>query len=220
LFFNLKIMKKLLLAIFIAALAFAGFNAVQAQQGAPKQGSYRALQKPQPADATGKVEVIEFFWYNCGHCNDFEPMINTWLKQPHSDMEFKRVPVVYRDDFMPQARTYYAFESLGKLEELHKKMFAAIHSEKKPLNTVEQISAWVATQGVDKDAFMKAYSSFSVQSKANRAKQLTEAFEIDGTPTMAVGGKYLTSAAISQTNMPNSLQIVEQLVAAVKAKKL
>jgi protein dithiol oxidoreductase (disulfide-forming) len=213
-------MKKLLLALFVAALTFAGFSAVQAQQGAPKQGSYRALQRPQPADSNGKVEVIEFFWYNCSHCNDFEPTLSTWLKQPHADMDFKRVPVIYRDDFIPQARAFYAFESLGKLEELHKKMFAAIHGEKKPLNTVEQISAWVATQGVDKDAFMKAYSSFSVQSKANRAKQLTEAFEIDGTPTMAVGGKYLTSASISQTSLPGSLQVVEQLVIAVKAKKL
>lgn len=213
-------MKKLLLLLSVAALAFAGFTAVEAQSAAPKQGTYRTLQKPQPAESNGKVEVIEFFWYNCGHCNDFEPLLGTWLKQGHSDMDFKRVPVVYREDFMPQARTFYAFESLGKLEELHKKMFTAIHLERKPLNTVEQISAWVATQGVDKDAFMKAYSSFSVQSKANRAKQLTEAFEIDGTPTMAVGGKYLTAAGMAGGSQSDTLKVVEQLVASVKAKKL
>ncbi len=215
-------MKKLLLiALSTVALGFTAFSAVQAQNGAtPKQGTYRALARPQPGEIDNKVEVVEFFWYNCPHCHEFEPALTTWLKTAPQGIAFKRVPVVYREDFLPQARAYYAFEALGKLDELHKKMFDAIHGEKKPLNTPEQIANWVATQGVDKDAFMKAYSSFSVQSKANRAKQLTDAFEVDGTPTMAVAGKYLTSGTISGGGLAGSLQVVDQLVSAVKAKKL
>jgi protein dithiol oxidoreductase (disulfide-forming) len=213
-------MKKLLLAVSLGVAALLAFNAVSAQNtAAPKQGSYRILGKPQPAEVDGKVEVVEFFWYNCSHCYDFEPSLTTWLKTPPTGIAFKRVPVVYREDFLPQARAYYAFESMGKLEELHKSMFTAIHAEKKVLNTPEQISAWVATQGVDKDAFMKAYSSFSVQSKAMRAKQLTEAFDIDGTPTMAVGGKFLTTGTLAGSHAA-VLQVTEQLANGVKAKKL
>jgi protein dithiol oxidoreductase (disulfide-forming) len=214
------LMKRVLIAVSLIAAGLLAFNAVSAQNGAaPKQGSYRILSKPQPAEVDGKVEVVEFFWYNCSHCYDFEPALTTWLKAPPQGIAFKRVPVVYREDFLPQARAYYAFESLGKLEELHKKMFTAIHTEKKVLNTPEQISDWVAAQGVDKDTFMKAYTSFSVQSKANRAKQLTEAFEIDGTPTMAVGGKFLTTGSLAGSHAA-VLQVTEQLASGVKAKKL
>lgn len=214
-------MKKLLLILTALVAGLVAFTAVNAQADAPKQGTYRTLSRPQATEAEGKVEVIEFFWYNCSHCYEFEPTLSTWLKTAPQGTAFKRVPVVYRDDFIPQARAYYAFEALGKQEELHKKMFTAIHSEKKPLNTAEQIANWVATQGVDKDTFMKAYSSFSVQSKANRAKQLTDAFEIDGTPTLAIAGKYLTSASISGTqNHAGSLHVVDQIISAVKAKKL
>ncbi|MFZ2387415.1 MAG: thiol:disulfide interchange protein DsbA/DsbL, partial [Polaromonas sp.] len=110
---------------------------VQAQARAFKDGTdYLALDKPAPTEApAGQVEVVEFFWYSCPHCNAFEPMFDAWAKKVPKDVTVRRAPVSFRPDFEPQQRLYYVLEGMGKIDELHKKVFNAIHVEKQTLNT-------------------------------------------------------------------------------------
>ena len=99
----------------LAALGLPGLATAQAKFQEGKD--YRALDKRVPADApAGKIEVIEFFWYSCPHCNAFEPMLNAWLKRLPPDVYFHRMPVAFRDDFVPQQRLYYTLEAMGKVE--------------------------------------------------------------------------------------------------------
>ena len=187
---------------------------VQAQARAFQSGSdYLTLDKPAPTEApAGKIEVIEFFWYNCPHCNGFEPMFDAWAKKQAKDVSVRRVPIAFRPDFEPQQRLYYVLESLGKVDELHKKVFLAIHVDKQPLNTADQIAAWVDKQGIPKAKFMELYNSFSVSTKARKATQLQDAYALDGVPALGINGRYFTSGTQAKT-LERSLQVADALIA-------
>ena len=87
--------------IAISLMLFSGL--ISAQSPKIEEGfDYRILPVAQPVDAKGKVEVIEFFWYGCPHCYDFEPELSAWVKRQPKDVVFKRVPVAFRDDLLPQ----------------------------------------------------------------------------------------------------------------------
>jgi len=191
----------------------------QAQARAFQSGSdYLTLDKPAPTEApAGKIEVVEFFWYNCPHCNGFEPMFDAWAKKQAKDVSVRRVPIAFRPDFEPQQRLYYVLESLGKVDELHKKVFMAIHVEKQPLNTADQIAAWVDKQGIPKAKFMELYNSFSVSTKARKATQLQDAYALDGVPALGINGRYFTSGTQAKT-LERSLQVADYLIGQSRGK--
>ncbi len=184
-----------------------------AQAEAYREGvDYLKLQRPAPTDApAGKVEVVEFFWYNCPHCAQFEPVFDAWAKKAPAHVALRRVPVAFRDDSVPQQRLYFALEAMGKVDELHAKVFKAVHLEKQRLNTQDEIANWVSKQGVDKAKFLEFYNSFGVAGKARRASQITEAYQLDGVPALGVAGRYFTSGSIAKS-LGRSLQVVDHLV--------
>jgi thiol:disulfide interchange protein DsbA len=175
-------------------------GAVLAQGQKIEEGfDYRILPIPQPVETKGKVEVIEFFWYGCPHCYDFEPELISWVKRQPKDVVFKRVPVAFRDDFMPHSQLFYTLEALGKGDALHEKVMYAMHKENKRLLTESEIADWAAAQGIDRNTFLATYRSFAVTSKARAARQLADAYRIDGVPTIVMQGKYVTSPSIAGT---------------------
>jgi thiol:disulfide interchange protein DsbA len=164
---------------------------------APVEGAeYRKLEKLQQTDSGKKIEVLEFFWYSCPHCFAFEPSLAEWVKKQGDNIVFKRVPVVFRESFQPQQKLFYALEIMGKVDEMHKKVFNAIHVERKRLDTDAAIVDFVASQGIDKNRFVEAYNSFAVQTKANRVIQLQQSYHVDGVPMVAIDGRYVTSPSI------------------------
>lgn len=201
----------------VAAATSLGTFATAVQAQAPKEGSeYLVLDKRAPVEApAGKVEVVEFFWYSCPHCNRFEPALEEWIKKAPKDVVVRRVPIAFRPDFEPQQRLYYVLEAMNKVQELHKKVFYAIHAEKQLLNTPELIVAWVEKQGVNKAKFLELYNSFSVATKARKATQLQDAYKIDGVPALGVAGRFYTSGSLAQT-MERALVITDYLINEVR----
>ena len=204
----------------VAATASLGAlaTAVQAQGKPLQEGSdYLVLDKRAPVEApAGKVEVVEFFWYSCPHCNRFEPAMEEWTKKAPKDVVVRRVPVSFRPDFEPQQRLYYVLEAMKKVEQLHKKVFYAIHVEKQMLNTLELMGAWAEKQGLNKAKFVDTYNSFSVATKARKATQLQDAYKVDGVPALGVAGRFYTSGTLAQT-MDRALVVVDHLI--VQARK-
>jgi thiol:disulfide interchange protein DsbA len=192
-------------------------GALWAQVRKPQEGTeYLTLDKRLNVDApAGKVEVVEFFWYSCPHCNAFEPRLEAWVKRLPPDVAFKRAPVAFRDDFAPQQRLYYALEALGKVDELHAKVFQAIHVDRLPLNRDDAILDWAGKQGLDKAKFQEAYTSFGVTSKARRATQLQDAYKVQGVPAIGIAGRYYTDGTLAG-NMDRALQITDYLIAEVR----
>jgi len=202
--------------------ALAGTALVQtpamAQIKPPQAGTdYVVLKNPATVEApAGKVEVVEFFWYSCSHCNAFEPLFDAWSKRVPKDVVVHRVPIAFRDDFAPQQRLFYALEAMGLLEKLHSKVYAAIHVEKQDLSKTDGIADWVAKQGVDKAKFLAQYNSFSVVTKVSRATQLQNAYKIEGVPALGVAGRFWTDGAMAGS-MERALQVVEFLVTQVRS---
>lgn len=202
-----------------------GFVATTAHAtpAAPVSGTeYRTLEKAQGTDAGKKIEVTEFFWYSCPHCSAFEPALEDWVKKQGDNIVFKRVPVAFRESFQPQQRLYYALEAMGKVDDMQKKVFRAIHVEHKSLDSDAQITDFVASQGIDRKKFLDAYSSFGVQAKLKRAMQLQEAYRIDGVPLVAIDGRFVTSPSIVGASLgsqpepvlqASTLQVMDWLVA-------
>jgi protein dithiol oxidoreductase (disulfide-forming) len=198
----------------IAAIALAPL-AARAQ--GPRL-NFTELKPAQPVETQGKIEVLEFFWYGCIHCYNLEPFIENWLKGLPGDTEFRRVPAVFSERWGYDAAIYYTFEALGVLNNVHRPFFDAIHRDHLRTDNPAALNEWLQKNGVDPKKFSETLKSFGVQSRTRRATQLTIAYKIDGTPAMAVQGRYTVSAdqGGSQQGM---LQTVDYLVAQVRKQK-
>jgi thiol:disulfide interchange protein DsbA len=188
-------------------------------QGKPFQAGddYLVVKPAAPVEApAGKIEVVEFFWYNCPHCNSFEPTLEAWVKRLPADVVMRKVPIAFRDSFIPQQRLYYALEAMGLVEKLNSKVFAAIHAERQKLDAEDAIVAWVAAQGVDKVKFTQQFNSFSVVTKAKKATLLQNAYAVEGVPALGVAGRFYTDGTQAK-GMERALQVVDALVAQVRS---
>jgi len=157
---------------------------------------YVPLSQPQPTSNGKRVEVIEFFWYGCPHCFHLEPALNQWLKKLPKDVAFRRVPALANPGWLPLAKAYYALAALNLLPKLNDKLFDAIHVTHEVTGEASLFD-WVARQGVSRRQFVEAYRSFTVQNEVLHAKEMTQAYGIDGVPTLVVDGKYATSPAMT-----------------------
>ncbi|EJN09755.1 thiol:disulfide interchange protein DsbA/DsbL [Herbaspirillum sp. YR522] len=226
----MRFYQQLLAAVSFGVLAMSASVNVAASPANPQVGSdYRVLEQAQPTEAAGnKVEVIEFFWFDCPHCAAWDPSLTAWVKKQGDKINFKKVPVAFRDTFVPQQKLYYALEAMGRAEELAPKIFHAIHVENQRVNTDKTILAYIEKAGVDKQKFLDLYNSFGVQTKARRAAQLQEAYKVDGVPMIAIDGRFVTSPSVvgvALANQPESmqqaaaLQVMDHLVNKVAAEK-
>ena len=191
-----------------------GASSSWAQGAAPKEGKdYIKLGKPARVSApAGKVEVVEFFWYSCPHCNAFEPQFEAWAKSQPADVVVRRVPVAFNASFVPQQKLYYALEGMNLLPQLHAKVFRTIHVDRNLLKTDDAIFDWVGKQGVDLAKFKEVYNSFTVANQARKAAQLQNEYDVEGVPAMGVAGRYYTDGT-KAGNMDNVLRVVNALVA-------
>ncbi len=173
---------------------------------------YQRIEPAQATDNKNKVEVVELFWYGCPHCFHLEKDVSHWLKTKPDYVQFTRVPAVLNPHWELHARAYYAAEALGVLNKIHKPFFSALHEQRQPLNTTDQIVKWVSGLGVSGDKFRTAMQSFSVEMKVRRAKQLGDMYGINGVPSIIVNGKYRTSAGLAGSN-EELFKVVDYLVA-------
>ncbi|MCI0401414.1 MAG: thiol:disulfide interchange protein DsbA/DsbL [Gammaproteobacteria bacterium] len=180
----------------------------------PEAGSshlYSRIVPPQPTDAEGKVEVIEVFWYGCTHCYDFEPYLDQWLASKPPDVEFKRMPALFRNSWVAHARAYYTALQLGVLDEIHDPLFNAIHQDKQRLDDEASLRAFFVSHGVSEEDFNKAYNSFTVDSNLKQALIMSQRYGIEGVPSMVVNGKYLTSATFTGSYQ-KLIEVVDELI--------
>jgi thiol:disulfide interchange protein DsbA len=163
----------------------------------PKNGvDYTTLSAPQPVPAGKKVEVIEFFMYHCPACNAIEPMINQWVEKQGDNIVLKRVHLPYSGPTDPEAHLYLTLEAMGLLDEMHHKVFRAMHVERKRLTSDEAIIDWVSKNGVDRAKFLEAWNSFGVMTKLRRLNTVVDNYKVNSTPTIVIDGKYVVSPSM------------------------
>lgn len=179
---------------------------------------YVELKSRAPVNApAGQVEVVEFFSYGCVHCMHFEPIFAAWKKAAPKDVSVRLEHVGFNSSFEPLQRVYYALESMGKVDEVHAKVFDALQVKKIRLDKPDVLFPWIAEQGVDRAKFEAAYKSFGVATKVRRAVQLQEAYRVEGTPALGIAGKYYTDGSMAG-GFERMIQLANNLIAQERKK--
>ena len=210
-------MKRSLALIAFGVLASVVLSPSVAQ---PVEGrDYLLVQPPQPTSDANRIVVTEFFSHQCPHCFSFFPMLHDWASRLPDDTVFERVPVsIGHPTWAPIAKAFYALQTVHKLDELDSAIFRAIHVQRVALVDEAAIIDWVAAQGVDREPFTTAMSSFSVNTFATRAEQTARAHRIPSVPALVIDGKYLV-AIEDNGKFAEQLALVEQLIARARAEK-
>jgi protein dithiol oxidoreductase (disulfide-forming) len=180
-----------LLIVTPAAMAAGEHNHPQGGQG------YTSLDPvvPRLVENDARHEVVELFWYGCSHCFDFEPHINKWKQGKAEDINFVRVPAIFNARWEQHARAYYALEIMDKLEQGHNLLFSGIHEQGRGLHDLDSMARYLSAHDIDEAKFRESFTSFAVETKVNRAKQLVRQYQITGVPAVIVDGEYKTSAS-------------------------
>lgn len=182
-----------------------------AAQAAPRADiDYRVI-KPQPVAVAGRIEVIDFFWYGCPHCNNLQPALERWIGNKPADVLVRRIPAILRDSWAPHARIYYTLEALGESERLHQRVYHGYHAEKLRMSLPEVMSAWAEHNGIERERWERAYNSPEVQRRVEEAARLTREYQVTGTPSLVVNGRYLTSGNMAES-LDRMMAIVDGLV--------
>lgn len=192
------------LSMLLAASAFA-----QSSQ----DPEYTVLNPPQPTNSGVKVEVLEFFFYGCIHCFHLHPKLSQWEKTMPRDVQLDFVPVAFNPNWQPMAYTFYALKAIGQLKALDDKLYQAWNVDNMILVKRDEIADFVAKQGVDRQKFLDSYDSFGVGSDVKRSNQMMKEYQIGGTPTLVVDGKY----AISGLGPDETIRVLNELIR--KARK-
>ena len=181
------------------------FNQALANDG------YVEITPAQPTHSGDKIEVLEVFWYGCPHCYDFEPFINEWLEKKPEDVVFRRMPGIFRKDWIPHAKAYFTAEKLNILNKIHSALFTAIHKEKKQIYDDSSIKKFFIKHNVNKKEFKKAYESDEVDTKVKQAYVMGQRYKITGVPAIIVNGKYMVSGSTAGS-FENVTKIIDMLI--------
>jgi thiol:disulfide interchange protein DsbA len=204
-----------LIRILAAVLVMLGAGLASAAGAADlKEGQdFRVIRPPLMADRE-RIEVVEFFWYGCPHCFDFEPVLADWVKKLPADVVVRRSPAIFPNNrWTPGARIYYTLEAMNLLDKFHSEVFNAIHKERLRLEDEKVLFEWVAKKGIDTRQFTETWSSFGVQSQLQQARRTTLAAGVTGVPSVMVHGRYL---ALTPGNYGEMLANIESLIAQVR----
>lgn len=178
-----------LFAMLFALLVSGSVAAAEFEEGK----HYFPVATPLPTQDSGKVEVVELFWYGCPHCFHLEPTLAEWGKSKPEYVNFRRIPAVFSQDWVPHARAFYAAEALGGLDRFHAPLFKALHVDNQRLFNEESLIRFAAEQGLAEQDFTAAYTGFAVDGKVKQAMQYTRNAGITGVPAIIVNGKYRVS---------------------------
>jgi thiol:disulfide interchange protein DsbA len=207
-------MNKVMLGVLMGAFLVVSAGA-RAQLSS---NSYDLISPPEPIHDKGKVSVVEVFWYGCPHCYAFEPYLDKWLKTKPSYVKFSRLPGVLAESWVPHARAFYAAKQLGVLKKIHQPLFDAIHKYRQPIFDEAQLRKFFVSQGVNGDAFTRAYNSNDVEVRVKEAMEKERRWRITGVPTIIIGGKYRTSA-VQAGSFEGLIKVINELVEKVHKER-
>jgi thiol:disulfide interchange protein DsbA len=169
----------------------------------PQNGvDYATLARPQPMQAdANKVEVIEFFMYHCPVCNALEPLLEEWIKKEGNRITVRRIHYPSTGSADPEAHLFLTLEALGRLGDMHEKVFKAVHTDHIRLNKDDVIIDWAAKNGIDRAQFLEAWNSFGVTTRLRQLERIAANYQVDSAPTLIVGGRFLTNPGLLSPQM-------------------
>ncbi|MFA7505138.1 MAG: thiol:disulfide interchange protein DsbA/DsbL [Burkholderiaceae bacterium] len=198
-------------AIALAHLAGVELPSAHAQPALPPEGEgYRRVGPVRIDTPEDKIDVVEFFWYGCPHCNRFEPVLKRWAAQLPDDVVFRQVHVPFGE--RKHQQLYYTLVAMGEDGRLGPSVFRALHEERRRLDSDKEIIDWAVAQGLDRQVFSDQYKSFGVRTAMTRGTREMNDFGVDGVPMIGVAGKYLTAPSLAGSSQA-ALDLVDKMIA-------
>lgn len=203
---TMKLLTTILLGL--AIMACQGETSAQSQLS---DTTYTELPEPMEPSTGDKIEVAELFWYGCGHCYSLEPYVDNWKADMPDNAEFVKVPAIFSPRWEFHGKAFYTMEALGVLDEANGAFFHRIHVMRRPINTLDQLVAFLADYDKTEEEVTSAFNSFAVDTKLRNAKLITAKSTATGVPAILVDGKYHTSVKLAGS-ADNLFTVVDQLV--------
>ena len=206
-------MARLALQVRFAAIALACVivPAVAQEPIKSRQNLEYRLIPQRPVETGSLIEVIDFFWYGCPYCDQLQPGLEAWLKRKPADVALRRIPAILNDSWKAHARIFYTLERLNEVERLHLQVYRGYHVEKLHMSKPEVMVEWAVRHGIDRQRWLDAYYSQEVDEKVERARTLTQAYSVAGTPTLVVDGRYLTSGNLA-ASLEEMITVLDDLI--------
>lgn len=205
-----------------AGLALPALAQAQFQEGK----HYTRLKQPIPASGS-QVEVVEFFWYGCPACNALEPTLQAWAQRLPNWVAFRHQHVLLREQTRPHQQLWFTLTAMGVEHRFRQAIFAALHVHHNPLDTPQAMLKLLGPLGLDEAKFTATWKSFDAKSfggaritAANRL--IGEGYRVHGVPTLAIGGRFIVSAAdaaggrAEQPFGASALRLADQLLSTLK----
>lgn len=172
-------------------LACAAGQADDGDHGIRAGTNYKEITTPQPSSApAGKVEVIEFLWYDCQTCYVMQPLLERWLAENRDHVVYSRVPAVTGDNMIYFARVFYAADALGVLDKATPALFAAIHRYARPLDDDEKLVGFFGDLGIERARFLSVFRSSRTMARVRETQVMNRRYDVQGAPTLVIDGRY------------------------------
>jgi thiol:disulfide interchange protein DsbA len=178
-------MSRLMTSLFALLLSVSASAQSLFQEGT----HYTTLRQAQPTPATDQVEVLEIFSYTCIQCHHLAGPLAGWEAEKPKDAALRYLHVAW-PGAIHYARAFFALEAMAALKSTHVPLFESIFVGNNRYQTLEEIGDFVASKGVDRAKFLATADSFSVNTRLKQAEQAMVRYEVEGTPTVIVAGKY------------------------------
>jgi thiol:disulfide interchange protein DsbA len=172
---------------------------------------YTRLSPPRPVATGSRIEVVEFFYYGCPICYEFQPHFSRWLFQAPEYVALRRVPALSSENWEAFARLFYTLDTLGELNRLHWPIYDNFHFDGIKLNDEKTMVEWIARNGIDRQKFLTAYNSEDVKKMMAQSRDMMKHYDVRAVPTVVVDGKYMTSARLAGGTRQLA-QVVNELV--------
>ena len=208
--------RRLLQAAAAGALAYVLPARAQQPRARPNLEYFEVA--PQPVSPGPRIEVIEFFWYGCPYCYQLQPFLDGWLTRKPEDVDFRRMPALFRQSWVPHTRLFHVLASLGELDRLHGAVYKAIHTEGERLTDAEAAAAWAARNGIERGRFIAAHNSAEMDKRVEQSMADTRRYQIKGTPSLVVDGRYVTSTGMSES-VSGVIGILDDLIRIARERR-
>ena len=211
---NLALVRGVFTCLSLALAATA-----HAQQRYVEGVHYQRIAEPGAALALGAGEegndaksVLEVFWYGCGHCYAFDPLLDDWVARKGESFTFARSPMVWDDTTKQHARLFHTTQALGLHGAMHARIFDTIHKEGNYLLDDASTTALFAEFGVDADTYEKTAASFGVDASLRKTEAAQRELAIRSVPALIVDGTWLINTTQQVPTQQAMLDVADFLL--------
>ena len=194
--------------LLFSTILFISYSLISEEYEAGKH--YQILPQTIATRDAKKIEIIEFFWFGCGHCYSLENQLKSWEEKLPSDIDFWRSPITWNEMAKTHAKLFFAAEFFEK-PEIISNTFVSIHANRRMMTSDQELQPFFASFGITEDQYLSLFNSFAMQNKIRRADTFGLKYQIRGVPAFIVNGKYKVSAS-NDVGTAELLDVVDYLI--------